>query len=322
VRAIFIPVAFQDMQPNGDPMTLFRRIAEGTHEFYQRASGGRVNFHFDVLTEWVQVPENVSAYGLGTWSGGNANGYYTTVARAADPFVDYSKYDVAYFLSPTNVKWEQIAYGPAYQFHVQTSDGILKNGTISGADAYRAPATGWQWAAHETGHLFGMYDLYTFGDEPKTYGSWDLMEDAWTNEAIELNAWNRFTQDWLAPEQYVCLESSGLAAKDYTLVPMGSQARGQKAVFIKLSDSKVLVIESRRNAGLDLLGPSREGILVYTVESTNLRLGGHFKVQRRPGSLDYAFTDAALRPGDVITVAGIRIEVPANDANTVKVSKP
>jgi hypothetical protein len=51
---------------------------------------------------------------------------------------------------------------------------------------------------------------------------------------------------------------------------------------------------------------------------------GGWKVQRRAGSTDPQFTDAALRVGDVITVDGVRIEVISRDQNgdTVKISKP
>jgi hypothetical protein len=95
-------------------------------------------------------------------------------------------------------------------------------------------------------------------------------------------------------------------------------------VVVRLSDSKILVIESRRNEGFDVLTPAQEGALVYTVDMTIPTIRGGWKVQRRPGSTDPQFVDAALRLGDVITVEGLRIEIIARDQNgdTVKISKP
>jgi hypothetical protein len=97
-----------------------------------------------------------------------------------------------------------------------------------------------------------------------------------------------------------------------------------KAIVVRLSSSKILVIESRRNEGFDVLTPSQEGSLVYTVDMTIPSIKGGWKVQRRPGSTDSQFVDAALRAGDVITVEGLRIEVISRDQNgdTVKISKP
>ena len=323
VRAAFIPVAFPEIPGNGDPLVLFRSMAEGMYSFFYRSSGGKVKFAYQVLPEWVQLPFSASKYELGKWNGGDPNGYYNAAVRAADPFIDYSKFDVVYILSPTTIKWDQIAYGPAFPNRVETSDGILRNGTFSGADAYNnGPNAQWKWSSHETGHLFGLYDLYTLEPQPPTYGSWDLMANNWSEEALELNAWNRFTQGWLNPDQYACLDALNLAPQEFTLVPIGSESKGQKAVFVKLSDSKILVIESRRTAGFDKIKFSQEGMLVYTVDMTIESIKGGFNVQRREGSTDKYFTDAALRVGDSVIVDGIKVEIPLTDANKVKVSKP
>ena len=97
-----------------------------------------------------------------------------------------------------------------------------------------------------------------------------------------------------------------------------------KAVVVRLSSSKILVIESRRNEGLDNLTAAQEGSLVYTVDMTIQSIKGGWQVQRRVGSTNPEFTDAALRLGDVITVEGLRIEIVGRDQNgdTVKISKP
>jgi hypothetical protein len=97
-----------------------------------------------------------------------------------------------------------------------------------------------------------------------------------------------------------------------------------KAIVVRLSDTKILVVESRRSEGFDVLAPSQEGSLVYTVDMTIPTIKGGWKVQRRPGSTDPQFVDAALRAGEAITVEGLKIEVVSRDQNgdTVKVSKP
>ncbi|HEX8785675.1 MAG TPA: hypothetical protein VF793_05785, partial [Telluria sp.] len=44
-------------------------------------------------------------------------------------------------------------------------------------------------------------------------------------------------------------------------------------------------------------------------------LGGGYRTQRRPGSTDPDFEDAALHPGDSIAVDGVRVTVGAADAD-------
>jgi riboflavin synthase alpha subunit len=53
------------------------------------------------------------------------------------------------------------------------------------------------------------------------------------------------------------------------------------------------------------------------------QLGGGYEIQKRIGSTDRNFEDAALRAGDSITVGGVKITVSELSASgdTVKISK-
>ena len=93
--------------------------------------------------------------------------------------------------------------------------------------------------------------------------------------------------------------------------------------MVPISSSKILVIESRKNESLDNLPTDREGVLVYTVDMKKGQLGGGYEIQKRVGSVDSNFEDAALHVGDSIDVSGIRISVLDSNASgdTVKVSR-
>ena len=158
------------------------------------------------------------------------------------------------------------------------------------------------------------------------YGTWDLMSNNWSIGATELNSWNRYLLGWLTDSQINCINPVDLNATGVTQLinPIERVNDLTKAIVVRLSSSKILVIESRRNEGFDVLTPSQEGTLVYTVDMTIQSIQGGWKVQRRPGSTDLSLRDAALRLGDVITVEGLRIEILGRDQNgdTVKISKP
>jgi hypothetical protein len=152
------------------------------------------------------------------------------------------------------------------------------------------------------------------------------MSDNWSTGAIELNVWNRYLLGWLADSQINCLNAADVNSTGVTQLinPIERINDLTKAVVVRLSSTKVLVIESRRNEGFDVLNSAQEGTLVYTVDMTIQSIQGGWKVQRRPGSTDLSLRDAALRLGDVITVEGLRIEIVGRDQNgdTVKISKP
>ena len=94
--------------------------------------------------------------------------------------------------------------------------------------------------------------------------------------------------------------------------------------MIPVTSSKILVIESRKSESLDIIPAGHEGVLVYTVDMTKGQLGGGYEIQKRIGSTDPNFEDAALHAGDSITVSGVKITVMSLDASgdTVKISKP
>lgn len=323
IRAIIIPISPLESPGSGDPYRIFRPMAEGVDGFYNRMSQGNLRFEFSVVNQWVPITTPLKRFGLGTWAGGDANGFYETAVKAADPLVDYARFDVVYFMVPKNISKRLISYGPAIPGGVDTQDGTLNNGTFSGASTYMAlDGALWKWAVHETGHLFGMTDLYTTGKP--TFGYWDVMAQPWTTKAVELNAWNRFTQGWLTDDQLTCVTLDELATRPViaSLISMSSVSPGIKAVMVKLSDKKILVIESRRSGGLDRIAAKSQGLLVYTVDVTIESQQGGFKTQRRVGSRSSDFSDALLKSGDKVVVSGVQVSVVrAGTESTVRVNK-
>ncbi|MGA1706768.1 MAG: hypothetical protein ACO39X_06975 [Candidatus Nanopelagicaceae bacterium] len=321
INALVIPVDFEDVPGRGEPEEVFRVMTDGTAKFFYSQSDGRVQFNFQSLDTWVRAPFRSDAYRLGTWNTGDPLGYYGAVLKLADPLVDYSLFDVVYVLSPKEIPSSSIAYGPAFPMMpgddlVKTNDGMVFNGTISGADAWmNLEGAGWKWMAHETGHLFGLHDLYIIGGN-SPYGSWDIMSLNWSIEAIALNAWNRYIQGWLSEDQVRCLERKDVeSAVEVLLTPLERDSDGVKAALIPLSSSKILVMESRRSEGFDKLTEAQAGVLIYTVDMTIPTIKGGWQTQRRPGSTQVNFMDATLKAGDEITVDGVKISVISRDSS-------
>ena len=330
IKALIVPVDFADVVGQRPPAEEFTPMTDGQNDFYYKMSGNKVKFEYQVLKNWVRMPVSSTFHKMGTWNQGDPYSYWKMALETADPLVDYSQFDVVYVLSPREIPWASIAYGPAGPLNsagISTDDGPVTNITLSGADAWQNVSRGtpWRWISHETGHLFGLHDLYVNPGDA-VYGTWDLMSNNWAVGAIEINAWNRYLLGWLTDSQINCLNTTEITSTGVTqlLNPIERVNDLTKAVVVRLSSTKILVIESRRNEGFDVLSALREGTLVYTVDMTIPSIKGGWKVQRRPGSTDLEFTDAALRVGDVITVEGLRIEVISRDQNgdTVKITKP
>jgi M6 family metalloprotease-like protein len=237
IRALIIPVDFEDVPGKGNPEIVFAEMTDGMNDYYFHVSANQVKFEFTTLRSWVRMPVSSSYHGLGTWSKGDANGYLKLALKTADPLVDFSLFDVVYVLSPKEIPSSSIAYGPAGPMlpnnGLTTNDGPVMNISLSGADAWQVGSgSPWKWISHETGHLFGLHDLYT--TDTATYGQWDLMSDNWSQGVIELNSWNRYLLDWLSDSQVVCLDASNISAAGSEVI------RSRNQLWLKFQTQKSL----------------------------------------------------------------------------------
>mgnify|MGYP001183471034 FL=1 len=153
------------------------------------------------------------------------------------------------------------------------------------------------------------------------------MAMSWSNQAIELGAWDRYLQGWLPHSQVNCAEMNSLTAAGTStkISPIVRQDKEVKTIMVPITSSKILVIESRKSEGLDSgIQSLNQGVLVYTVDMKKGQLGGGYEIQKRPGSKDSNYEDGALRAGDSVTVGGVTVTVTELSASgdTVKVSKP
>ena len=322
LRALIIPVDFTDFAGIDDPLPYFTPVAEGVSVFYNTQSYGQLAFDFDVIPQWVHLPfASRDFYG-------NHITYLKNLIKLTDGPIDYSSYDAVYYLIPKEVPSEIMPAGPAIS-SLDFSNNVIMIGALGGKDMYDLEGgivgARWKWMAHETGHGFGFFDE-DLNHASQSLGFWGIMAMSWSNNAIELGAWDRYIQGWLAQSQVNCislsdLNSEGLISK---ISPVVRQDKEVKSIMVPLSASKILVIESRKNEGLDIIPADHEGVLIYTVDMTKGQLGGGYETQRRIGTTNPTFEDAALHAGDSITVEGVKIEVLALDisGDTIKISKP
>jgi M6 family metalloprotease-like protein len=334
IRALIIPVSFTDLTSERVPAELFKTTAEGVRDFYFAQSYGALTFDFSITPNWVEMPVSVQRYGSSQpdgW-GWKVNDLLGDVLRLTSDQITYADYDVVYVLPPETVARTQFGNGPALPGIHRTSSGVFTSAAAGGWDLfYNNDGPGgngvsggdWKWMAHETGHLFGLYDE-DLEHKSQSLGEWGIMAASWSNYAIELGAWDRYLQGWLKEPQIACRQMASLSAAGETITvdPLVGLSTGLKSIMIPLSSSKMLVIESRKTMGFD--APLSSGILVYTVDMKVGQLGGGYVVVPRIGFTDTEyFRDAPLRAGDSVTVGGVTIAVLSigEGGDVVKISR-
>ena len=152
-------------------------------------------------------------------------------------------------------------------------------------------------------------------------------------QAQEMLAWSRWQLGWLSSDRVRCMTNDSSTVE---LSPIAAPGNGIAMVAVPLSETELIVIESRQKIGYDASQESRwpdgaratmpvllhEGVLVYTVDST--LPGGQLPLKVAGDSGNRTVKDyPLLAPGQSITIRGYTITVRSADrlTHTVHISK-
>ena len=328
-------------------------------KYLETVSYGQFEPHFVPLHRWLRAENNYAHYleesvlGLPSLGGGVAE----EAARLADPEFDFTDFDAVMVVMPSSHFGGGTAGG-----RVTTDEGTIWNATTVNSRPADKPREPKQWGsivAHELVHNLGLADLYPYdGNRHKSpyrpAGVWVETEfglmglDAFFHasendprlayrvlfpsgqrstsytqrlEVVEMLAWSRWQLGWLQPDQIHCVTQLDTETT-ITISPAALPGNERAMIAIPISETELIVIESRRKLGYDAgrehqwpsgnktTFPSLvdEGILVYTVNAS-LETGQlPIKVAGDPGN-GHLESNPILTEGKSITIWGYTITV-------------
>ena len=338
-----------------DEAEIFLPFAE---EYLESVSYGKLDLEFVLLRRWLRVENNHDFYltegrlGIGRAINGEA-------ARLADPEFDFTGYEGIMIVMPGSHFTGGNALGSS-----DTDEGTI---TTVRMNTFVSEAF-WEQgrvAAHELAHHFGLLDFYPYdfslhqlrsAPEGKAWvhtriGLMSLQVNFLTHpqdsrlafesrfsdgstftnysaffEAFEMLAWSRWQLGWLDQTQIRCVTESETTV---SLSPVADPTDGIVMVAVPLSQTELIVMESRRKIGYDATRETQEGngyvvdipalptegVLVYTV---NAALGtGQLPVKvagdTGNGQVDFF---PLLTDGQSVTIRGYTITVKSSTSTT------
>ena len=168
---------------------------------------------------------------------------------------------------------------------VKLRDYIIQGGQGGDAGCTSNEPQAMGVVAHETGHLFGLPDLYEIGGSGAGIGHWGLMgsgNQRMPARPAHLSAWSKAQLGWVTEvrvDSDTVLEISPVVTSDTTYVlPIPNT-------------NEFFILENRQRIGSDLM-IHQEGLLIWHVDSLLARLRGNAVNQP---SFPYA---VALEQGD------------------------
>ncbi|MGP2436834.1 M6 family metalloprotease domain-containing protein [Streptomyces sp. JW3] len=347
--AVMVFLSFPDSRPLTAPRELAADHFPATTRFFRRASYGKFTLRPHPLRHWVRMPRPSTAYAIQRdWSAEHRAAYLRDALTAADTEVDFSRYDVVYFVADP--------HAPGVDSDATKVVNLNTPLRADGTDIHRVVTVFENHPpdrlvlAHETGHVFDLPDLYHRpvdgkGDWDTHVGDWDLMGSQFAL-APDLFGWHKWKLGWLEPRQVACVRGTGPVR--LTLEPLGAGpgvpvtgaagapafglGRGTKLAVVRTGADEVLAFEARGPVGNDAAA-CRAGVLVYRVRGGTESGGGPVEViDAHPRteacwerSVYPPLADAPVALGESFTVPGegVRVEVEGRTVSgawTVKIT--
>ncbi|GGU95718.1 peptidase M6 [Streptomyces albospinus] len=322
--AVMIFLSFPDARPTTTPQQLSGDYFPATSQFFDRASYGTFKLHAHIQNHWVRMPHPSTAYGIQRdWDSGRRAGYLRDAVAAAEPSVDFSRYDLIYLVAdPGAPGVDSDATKVVNLDQPMNVDGVELRRFVT---VFEHSPPDRNVLAHETGHVFDLPDLYHRPQDGKgdwdTYvGDWDLMGSQF-GLAPEPFAWHKWHLGWITDGQVDCVERSRPtvhALRTLSAPEEPGDHRRTRLLVVRTGPDSALAMEARAAVGNDR-HVCTEGILVYRVRSDTASGSGPVQVlDGHPGtsacwgtSVYPPLADAPLGVGESMndTEDGVRIQV-------------
>jgi len=278
-KAIMVYVDFPNVRAEdhknkyGDPSYYYDILARRGLELFNVSSYGRFKLRIDCADRFFRMPKEDHVYKMERVITAEIHrNYIADALRVSGEYIDYSGYDIVYIVP---VRGSAVPYSPTL---IDRSNPVkVENGAQTGlcvtfgADMYFRFG---KLLAHETGHIFGLPDLYTYEETPEIgafahCGGWDLM-GLIDGKAPDFHAYQKWRLGWIYDSE-VCVAKTG-EKSSFRIAPLEIPG-GSKLIMIPIDEYTAYAVESRRGIAIDEALGDKQGVLVYYIDG-HLHSGG------------------------------------------------
>lgn len=337
LNVAFIYVDWADLPGVQSDYDYYAHQVQMFKDFYWMASEHKLNMKVNKTPSWHRIEGSYKDFTLNFDQEAQQGftprkqAFYDAAAKASDPHVDFTDVDIVFFAIP---RAKSVFYhGGPHEFNFLWNSSLKTNeGTIydiaSAGDWFLANhwvEPPWVYYVHEVGHMIGIphQSNEDFKDGSQIVvnnplNGYDIMANQ-GGASRTLTAWLRWLAGWLDDSQVACVTKESITENFFEIEPINRVSGKLESVVIRLSSTKVVVIESRRfDPQFDrLTRNSKNGLIAYVVDATKATAQGNQallsprdinKYLDEPTWRSGQELDAIFFQGDYVVIEGIRIE--------------
>jgi hypothetical protein len=331
-----IPIYASDTEkPTRSPEKDYSAFTDVLSSWAKHSSDGESSIEIRYPENYIEFPNKVSTYNVNHENRHDSpehTKFVKDLVANVDSKINFSGANLVIVLVPPGTPLANFQQGSLKDF--ATQEGLIRHGstmypyTLTALESVKfsnflSPF----WWIHELYHsAFGLDDHYgdTKRDVNTEYGmgQWTLM----TPYGGDLSAWEKWILGFITDSQIHCVNPSQSTTR--WIVPSSVKSKEKKLVVIPISQTKGIVLESIRAAGLHYkISKQSEGVLPYVVD---LEIVGHglgmkliLPTNRNPNQPPFFLSQAPLREGESVISNGFKITVveSGNFGDVIKVEK-
>jgi len=334
ISIIILPFSTPDYRTTANPVKEWGSYFDWIKKSLEDMTDVPSNYKFEVAPEYFEIESKLIDFNLGgNVEHGEASAtdrryrLIREVITAADPSIDFSKYDYIFTVAPKSVSRDvlsnQIAYGQSLVTKEKTFG--VNSYITSTIDDFKSK----YWIErepfgfiHEMMHIFNTAEDY-YGDAD--YGGTDMGAGNWGNMSraqTDHFAWDKWTAKMIADLQVRCAGPNETSI--HWIKPSTIKGAHEKLLLVRLNEYEAIGIESIRNSGFNYKIPkAQHGAIVYLLNTKIMDdssiHGDGLKIycpDNRPCTKeqDYKYGGfmlalAAFKPGDFVELRGVKISV-------------
>ena len=270
IRMIAIPVDWSDLPGESSFLETWRNQFSLFSEWVDLVSQGNLKVNVSIHERWIRLSGQSASYAVPFSEANPQSGdFWKKAIPTVDPLIDFTDYQVAVFILPAGQTIVRESVQELYPYGAikesPPKEGKLMAFIGTGAYFENWNTTRWSYFAHELGHLIDFAHGGS-GRDSGEMGGYDVMFSQ-DGPFRTYSGWWRFLAN--------------------SLVPLDSKQSGIKLAMIKISPTKILILESRRFSKFD--NEKRQaffqkehtpeywdGLLVYTYDAFQGHLQNFF----------------------------------------------